>query len=117
MRLERQIAEEQGNFRLFGLFLREDSYDKWDVVVAAPWFNKLPTDAIEFIARRLKSAIGSSGLMMISRIIPLPDKNDFLVAVNGMVKVQHGLREIMDVDLAGVQISRGYVITSESASS
>jgi hypothetical protein len=110
--LERTIADEYGPFWLFGLFLREGSPDKWDVVVAAPWFSKLNSDPIEFISERLKAAIGKSGLMMISRIIALSDKDEFLTAVNEAVQVQHGLYELEENDFAGVQIVQGFVISS-----
>ena len=38
--LERRLVEEHGQFSLFALFLREDSTDKWDLVVAAPWIEE-----------------------------------------------------------------------------
>jgi hypothetical protein len=113
--LEQDISREMGEFRLFGLFLREDAHDKWDIVVAAHWFARLGTDPIEFISERLKSAIGRAGLMMISRIVPLREQDLFLEEVNDAVQVRHGLKEISDVDLAGVPISRGFVLTSTAS--
>ena len=110
--LEQQIADEKGDFSLFGCFLREDSYDRWDIVIAAPWFKKLDVDPIEFFSERIKSAVGRSGLLIISRIVPLRENNRFLTEVNEMVKVRHGLRSITEVDLAGVQVSRAFIITS-----
>lgn len=112
--LEHEISAERGEFRLFGLFLREDSPDKWDVVVAAPWFSQLKTDAIEFMSERIKAAIGRAGLLMISRIIALSESDRFLSAANDLVHVQHGLHEISSMELAGVSIARGYIIASES---
>ena len=36
--LERDVSAEKGGFSLFGLFHREEaSFDKWDLVIAAPW--------------------------------------------------------------------------------
>ena len=35
--LERDISSEKGDFSLFALFLREDAYDRWDLLVSSPW--------------------------------------------------------------------------------
>ena len=110
--LEQEISREMGDFRLFGVFLREDARDKWDVVVAATWFSRLGTDPIEFLSDRLKSALGLAGLMMISRIVAIKEQDPFLEEVNDAVQVRHSVREIADVDLAGVPVSRGFILTS-----
>lgn len=114
-KLERQLSGERGRFDLFGLFLREGAADRWDVVAAAPWFGEDKRHALELLAARLKGSVGASGMMMISRIVPLAHHDRFLQAVRELVNVEHGLREISDVDLAGVQIERGYVITCQTA--
>jgi hypothetical protein len=35
--IEHNISGKYGTFNLFALFLREDSPDKWDLVIASPW--------------------------------------------------------------------------------
>jgi len=52
--LEKKIADERGEFSLFGLFLREDAEDRWDIVVAAPWLNADSMEDINYIAKKLK---------------------------------------------------------------
>ena len=46
---ENNMAQEKGPFDLFALFLREDSPDKWDLVVAAQWIEKNKQDALKYI--------------------------------------------------------------------
>ena len=113
MRLERQLSDEFGPFRLFGLFLREDANEKWDLVVAADWLKTQGGDAIDLLSERLKVLFSRAELMMVSRIVSLSATDRFLSAVTGAIQVVHGLREVSQVSFAGVDVDRGYVITSE----
>lgn len=114
--LEKEVSDEKGSFDLFGVFLREDSAGRWDVVAAARWFGDDKREALEFLSARLKRSLGSDGMVLISRIVPLASHDRFLEAVREAVSVQHGLREISDVEFAGVHVARGYVITSRPLS-
>lgn len=109
--LERELSEKHGKFKLFGVFLREDSVDRWDIVVAAPWLDKIKQRAIALISDKLKGALGASGLMNISRVVRLSNGDEFLAALNELPEVEHGLVEIANTDIAGVPIRRGYIVT------
>jgi hypothetical protein len=112
-RLERQLSDEYGSFNLFGLFLREGSNEKWDLVVAAKWLKSHDGDAIDLLSGRLKSVLGRLEIMMISRIVSLSETDRFLTAIAADIHVIHGLREISQGNFADVEIDRGYVITSD----
>ena len=111
--VEQDLAEDRGAFSLFGVFLRKGSPDRWDIVVAAPWFGEDKASAIDVISRKLRTALGPGELLLVSRIVPLAPHDRFLSAVRDQVNVEHGLREIGDVEFGDVSINRGYVITSK----
>lgn len=114
-RLERQLSDEYGPFQLFGLFLREEaSLGKWDLVVAARWLGKDGGDSLELLSERLIATVGKSGIMMISRIVPMLEKTPFLTAITKAIHVEHGLYEISDLTIADVPIKHGYIFTASS---
>ena len=39
MSIEKESSAERGDYNLFALFLREDSSNKWDILVSADWIN------------------------------------------------------------------------------
>jgi len=114
-KLEFELSEQKGSFDLFGLILREDSLDRWDVVVAAPWFGADKRNILKLLTEKLAESLGAAEMMMISRVVPLAYHDRFLSAIQGIARLEHGLREIGDIDLAGVRVSRGYLITCQSS--
>ena len=51
--LEKEIADAKGEFSVFGLFLREDAENRWDIVVAAPWLNSDSMEDLNYIVSKL----------------------------------------------------------------
>lgn len=52
--IEKETAKEKGEYNLFALFLREDSPNKWDILVSASWTaNK--GDALDYLAKKSKT--------------------------------------------------------------
>jgi hypothetical protein len=115
-KLESELSQERGPFDLFGLFLREGAPNRWDVVIAASWFGDDEWSVLRFLVDKIKKAVGINGLMMISRVVPLPSRSPFLSAARRAVRIEHGLEEIRDREFGNIEISRGYVITCRSRS-
>jgi hypothetical protein len=111
--LERTLSDEKGPFELFGLFLREGASDKWDLVVAAGWFADDKRTALDVISGRLKIAVGSDGLRLISRIVPLASHDRFLSDVRKSVTIEHGAYELGPGEFGDVTLTRAIVITSQ----
>ena len=78
--LEKEIADEKGEFSLFGLFLREDAENRWDLVVAAPWLNSDSMEDLNYIVSKLNIYLKNSELLSISRIVIL-ELNDPMVQI------------------------------------
>jgi hypothetical protein len=64
--IEVEISKEKGQFHLFALFLREDSEDKWDLLVAAAWIDENKTDAIKHISSVVQKALNENELLKIA---------------------------------------------------
>ncbi len=111
--LERDISQEKGSFELFALFLREDSPNKWDLVVSAPWLEEGDKQALNHLIGRLKSHLEPQQLLALSRIVPIEKSNPALDAIHRSIKVEHGNYEVKDSNFFGLQIKHAYIITSK----
>jgi len=111
--IEKEIAEERGEFSLFALFLREDSPDRWDLVVAADWFGGDQKRTLDYFAKKLKSRLRLVELIKISRIILLQPNEASVKSILQAFEVEHGCVEVRDSVFFGLHIKRGYIITSK----
>jgi hypothetical protein len=110
--LEHKISNEKGSFNLFAIFLREDSEDKWDLVVSAPWLVPNRKESFNYIVNQIKSVLDNNELMFISRIVLLEEGNPVLNAINRALEIEHGRAEVKDSNFFGLQIKHAYIITS-----
>jgi hypothetical protein len=114
--LVEEIATKRGRLSLFGLFLREDAGNKWDLVVAAPWINANSFEDIEYIANKLKSYLDDSQLISISRIVLLDLDDQIVKSINQYCNVPHGgLLELNDFSLFNIAVpfKYAYIIISQ----
>lgn len=73
------LEENYGSILLFALFLREDSLEKWDIVVSASWLNSSDKNAYTKVISKIQSILNSSELIEISRVVIL-DNTDPVVS-------------------------------------
>ena len=104
------IEKRHGPFTLFGLFLREDSPNKWDLVVSAPWLEEGKLKALGEFVRELNQTISEEELLSLSRIITLNRDDPALGAILHQVPNMWGTVELQDTDLFGLSISHAYIM-------
>ena len=56
-KVEIEIAKEKGRLSLFALLLREESDDRWDLLVSASWVPSSERDALSYINDKLKCVL------------------------------------------------------------
>jgi hypothetical protein len=110
--LEQDVSEEKAPFKLFGLFLREDASEKWDLVVAAPWLEKDKRAGLEYLTSRLRSILSDKELLSLSRVVLLDESDPAFQAIVRAIRVQHGRAEIRDSSFSGLEIKHGFLVTS-----
>ena len=109
---EQTMAHAKGPFDLFALFLREDAPDKWDLVVAAKWIEENKQEGLKCISTALQESLTRNELLKLSRIAIIDENNPALEAFQRAIHVEHGMAEIKDSNLFGLQIKHAYLITS-----
>ena len=115
--IEREISAEKGGFFLFGLFLREDSPDRWDLVAAAPWFKARDDAALNYIAKILQERLTPNEIVKLSHVALVDPDNPGIEAIHDAANVEHGTIEMTNKLWFEMEMKRVYVITSRRESS
>lgn len=111
--VELSLSQQRGEFSLFALFLREDSQDKWDLAVAAPWIEVAPQESLTFIAKEVQAKFSQSELALLSRIVIIRENNPALPSLHREIVVRHGFVEASNRSFFGLPIKQAYIITSQ----
>lgn len=109
---EKALSESKGHFDLFGLFLRKDAPDKWDLLISADWAREDKKAAIKCILEEIRKVLSDQELLMLSRLVVLDQDDMALKALRGATHVEHGLAEISNYNFLGLEIKHAYLITS-----
>lgn len=117
--LERRLSEEKGPFRLFALFLRENSHNRWDLVVAAPWLDSRKRADLDFIAGLVSSELEGKEVVNLSRVVILDNDNeeiDRVAQVAGeianRVYLEGKVVELTNCVFFGLEIRHAYLIAT-----
>ncbi len=110
--LEQSISAEKGGFLLFALFLREESPDLWDLLVAAPWISENKSEGLRYLSNKLRGIFSPNDMLKFSRIVVIEPSDPALSAFHRSIHVEHGLTEITNSIFFGLQIKHAYLITS-----
>ena len=113
MELERQISKEKGGFTLFALFVDELMFDRWDLIVSAPWFSEDEGDMVEYFAEEIKSRLGLQELVSLSRIAVIKPAD--AASITRKLQVEHGAIELRDRTFFGVPVKLAFIITSQES--
>ena len=112
-KLEQTLATEQGPFKLFALFLREDAFPVWDVLVAADWIDRDRAGSLQAISKRVRESLGPRDIIKISRVVIIDSTDPSLKTVNSTIAIEHGSCEVQNSEFFGLPIKQGYIITSK----
>ena len=97
----------------FALFLREDSPDKWDLLISAVWLEHIKLKSFGEFIDGFKQIIGEEESMKLSRIVPLNRDEEGLWTILDSVRATRGIEEIRDVSFFGVGVKHGYVFRAD----
>ncbi len=111
--MAKNMQADKGPLDLFGLFLRDDSPDLWDVVVAAPWLEADERESFVYIADLLGSHLSNEERFWLSRIVILDHGGAVLDSFLKEFGKCSGLAEVHYVTDGGAIIRRAYVIVAQ----
>ena len=112
--IEKEIAEEKGSLRLFGIFLREGQPNRaWDLVISADWLDISTLEAERAFAKEIQSRLEREEFLMFALLLPLEPDHPFVKEMNCEFEVEHGDLEFTDYDFNGMVFERAHIITSK----
>jgi uncharacterized protein YegL len=114
--IEKYLARQKGDFRLFALFLRDGSPGKWDVLVSASFLDANKQQALKIIIEQLTTQLNKDELISLSRVVVIKNDNEGLPAVNQFMPVENGIAEIHDKNFFGLDIKQAFFISSREKS-
>ena len=77
----KRVEAQKGRFTLFGVFMREDSPGRWDLVVSAPWLEAGKLKALGEFVKKMSDAFGQDDVTSFSRIVTLNHDDPALQAI------------------------------------
>ena len=116
LNIEKEISQEQGALSLFTLLLREESQNKWDIVLSAPWFSKDKVLVLKYIVKKLRKNLEQKTLTGLSRVILLDHNDPFVLNVNSIIKTEHSTTEFKNCQFNNIYVKHAFIITSQKVS-
>lgn len=108
-----EITAEKGEPNLFGLFLRREAPNVWDLFIASPWVEKDRRKALAYLADKVKAHFTSDELLSLSRIFILESHYPLLQAIFDAIPAGKEQAVFRNVDFLGLEIRRGYVLKAQ----
>lgn len=110
--IELKLSQEKGSFKLFGLFLRSDVENKWDILVSANWIGDERKKFLDTIVTLINSEVEASELTDISRLIILNPDEPIVRTINTLINVEHGDVVFNNNIVGNIRIEKAIIITS-----
>lgn len=111
--IKNKVEAEKGKFVLFGLFLRDEAMDKWDLVISAPWLEKGKVKGLGEFVEKMASIVGEDEVLTLSRIVTLNHDDPSLEAILRDVQVENDLVEMQGRNLFGLPINQAFILQAK----
>lgn len=108
-----ELSAEKGEFVLFGLFLREEAQDKWDLVISATWLEDGKLKALAEFVQKAASIIGEQEFLALSRIVTLNHDDPNLASILDAVEVENDPLELWNTSFFGLEIKHAYILRAK----
>lgn len=115
----KDLEKSKGSLLIFAIFLREDSLEKWDIVVAASWLDHSEMESYKTVSSALHDHLKPSDFLNVARIVILPSKDPVVSFLINLETVENGgykqLSSEALTDNFGFKIKRAYLLRSKKA--
>jgi hypothetical protein len=115
--LIKELESENGPLLICALFLREDSLEKWDILMAASWLNPEKMQSYKMVSSKLLEFLNDSELVQISRVVILNEDDPIISYLQGLETITNGgFKELRPEELSEkfkFTIKRAYLLRSQ----
>jgi len=110
--IERTIAQEKGDLKLFALFERKDIQGLWDVVLAADWLPGEEVKSLEYVYGKIRAVLNKKELRQVSKIVLLSTDEPFLKELQDFLEDYNNPYVFSNAEINGMFFKTGYIIVS-----
>jgi hypothetical protein len=110
--LEKDIADEKGDFWLFALLQREESPHWWDLAVAADWLRESSRASLEEMVKHVGNMLNEKEIVQLSRVVVLDPNNPVVQQLTSMYQQKHGYHCVENINVNGMDMDKAVIITS-----
>jgi hypothetical protein len=104
------IAEEKGEFSLFGLFMRADSPGRWDLVVAAPWLEVGKLKALGEFVGLLEDQLGENEVRRFAKIVTLKASSPEIRSELATLDIDQPEKRFHNTTLFGADVEEAVIL-------
>jgi hypothetical protein len=112
----KNLEKSKGSLSICAIFLREDSLDKWDIIIASSWLNPQEMESYKIVSTELKHHLSPSEFLNFSRIVILPPEDPIVSFLINLETVENGGHKELSsetlTDKFGFKIKRAYLLRS-----
>lgn len=84
------LEKERGDLLICALFLREDSLERWDVVVSASWLNPTEMQSYKIVSSKLQEILSDAELVQFSRVVILSQDDPVVSFLLDLETIKNG---------------------------
>jgi hypothetical protein len=116
----KSFEKDNGPLLICALFLRDDPFGKWDIVLAASWLNPTEMHSYKILSAKLKDFLTDSELVQFSHIVILDQHDPTILFLLDLDTIKNGgYKELSSEILSekfGFTIKKAYLLRSQKLS-
>ncbi len=110
--IEQTLVQEKGPFKLFALLERATAFDDWDVIMASKGLPDNDMSVLQEVIDKIHAVLTREEKMKMNAVILLDVNDHFVKEVQKFLVEHQNPTEFSNAEINGLEISRGYIITS-----
>ncbi|MDE3055411.1 MAG: hypothetical protein KGI80_01755 [Verrucomicrobiota bacterium] len=111
------LEKEHERLLIFALFLREEPFEKWDIVVSSAWLNSKELGSYKLVTSKVQEVLSESELAQFSRIVLLDPEDPVVSFLLELETIKNGGYKELPGDVLsdkfGFTIKRAYLLRSQ----
>jgi hypothetical protein len=110
--IEKKLVQDKGPFKLFALLERATAFDDWDVIMASKGLPDNDMSVLKEVIEKIHAVLTDEEKLKMNAVILLDVNDHFVKEVQKFLAEHHNPTEFSNAEINGLEISRGYIITS-----
>lgn len=115
----KELEKEHGSILFFGLFLRIEPFEIWDVVISASWLTPDLRDSYKIVADKIQKTFSKEELLQLSGIVILAETDPTVAFFLNLKTVTNGHFEEANreelSDKFGFTIKKAYILRCDKS--